>query len=359
MMFSFMLGVVCLTSQILFAAAPVANPGAAPLHQIVSKGGTAGPYQAFPDACRAKDGSILAVFYAGYGHVSFPLEKPDPKIAGDWSRGGRICLVRSRDEGKTWSVPVTLFDGPEDDRDPHIAQLNDGRLVCSFFTYRKQGNNSEIHTCLVESQDGGEHWSEQAQIVARDWACSAPVRQLSNGLCLLGIYREWKGKAVGGVIRSSNSGKTWSAGIPIGQETPVELDAETDVVELKDGKLWAALRSSTGRMHFATSGDQGLTWSPAQDIGFKGHCPHLNRLSSGEIVMGVRIPNTSLYVSRNEAKTWDGPYQIDSVGGAYPATVELRDHTLLAIYYEEGAGSAIRVLHLKRSGTGFEAIPWK
>jgi hypothetical protein len=44
--------------------------------------------------CRLKNGDIVAVFYAGYGHVSLPHPP-------DWPNGGRICLVRSTDEGKT------------------------------------------------------------------------------------------------------------------------------------------------------------------------------------------------------------------------------------------------------------------
>ena len=56
----------------------------------------AGGYQAFPDVCRLKNGDLLCVFYAGYSHVSQPNEK--------LSKGGRICAVRSTDEGATWSA---------------------------------------------------------------------------------------------------------------------------------------------------------------------------------------------------------------------------------------------------------------
>ena len=78
-------------------------------------------------------------------------------------------------------------------------------------------------------------------------------------------------------------------------------------------------------MHYATSPDLGLTWSPVQDVGFKGHAPHLYRLSTGEIVLTHRVPATSMHVTRDKAKTWLRPYRIDTVGGAYPATVELKD----------------------------------
>ncbi|MEY3275363.1 MAG: hypothetical protein RL153_628, partial [Verrucomicrobiota bacterium] len=120
----------------------------APPHRILSRGWAAGSYQAFPDACRLANGDILCVFYAGHGHVSLPR--------ADWPRGGRICMVRSEDEGRTWSEPRVLYDGPDDDRDPHVAQLRDGTVVCSFFPYRQAaGGKVEFETALVASRDGG------------------------------------------------------------------------------------------------------------------------------------------------------------------------------------------------------------
>src|SRR5438034_5827275 len=79
-----------------------------PPQRIVTDVG-AGGYQAFPDVCRLKNGDLLCVFYAGYGHVSHP-DAQHP-------RGGRVCAVRSTDDGKRWSAPWTVADTPDDDRD--------------------------------------------------------------------------------------------------------------------------------------------------------------------------------------------------------------------------------------------------
>ena len=64
-------------------------------HQIGCSGEAAGGYAAFPDVCRLRDGDLLCVFYSGYGHVSTPNAK--------WPKGGRIMVVRSSDNGKTWA----------------------------------------------------------------------------------------------------------------------------------------------------------------------------------------------------------------------------------------------------------------
>ena len=36
----------------------------------------AGGYEAFPDVCRMKDGRLICVFYAGYGHVALQNNSP-------------------------------------------------------------------------------------------------------------------------------------------------------------------------------------------------------------------------------------------------------------------------------------------
>lgn len=320
-----------------------------PRPSILSRGDCSGAYQAFPDLCRLTNGDLLCVFYAGYGHVSLP--------SPSWPRGGRICLVRSGDEGRTWTAPRVLFDGPSDDRDPHIAQMRDGSLLCSFFTYRPQTNGpTRCDTCLVASTDGGRTWTAEPRVVAAGWPGSAPVRELPDGTRVLGVYREEGASAYGGIIRSTDSGHTWCAPIPIGQGSGVRLDAETDFVPLRDGSLLAALRGDRVNLHFATSRDAGLTWSPVKDSGFPGHCPHFTRLRTGEILLSHRLPKTALHVSRDDGVTWQGPYAIDDTIGAYPSTVELRDGSVLVVYYEEGEHSAIRARRFKLAHTGIEFL---
>jgi hypothetical protein len=321
-------------------------------YQVISRGEEAGPYQAFPDVCRLPNGDLLCVFYAGYGHVSLPN---DP-----WPRGGRVCSVRSKDEGRTWSEPQVLFDGPQDDRDPHIAATRDGTLWCSFFQYRKVDGKTEFDTCLVSSRDGGQTWDAEPRVLAANcWAVSAPVRELKDGTLVLGAYTANDSTAHGAVLRSTDGGATWSEPVAIDPASGVRLDAETDVIELSDGRLLAALRGDRVNMHYATSVDAGLTWSEVADIGFAGHCPHLTRLSGGEILLTHRLPHTSLHISRDEGATWQGPLVIDSVIGAYASTVELKDHTVLVVYYEEGDVSAIRAARIRVTGDGIEQVGWK
>jgi hypothetical protein len=331
---------------------PQATDGAvatnAQAFKVISHGEAAGTYQAFPDICRLTNGSLFCVFYGGYEHVSLPKE--------GFPKGGRICYVQSSDEGRTWTMPRILFDSPMDDRDPHIAQMKDGTLLCSFFTYRRTSEATLCDTCIVSSSDGGQTWNSVARVVAPGWPSSAPVRELSDGTRLLGVYYADTTNAYGGVLRCLKGSRSWSQLCFIDRDSGVRLDAETDLFQRLDGTLYAALRGDKVNMHYATSADSGLTWSSVKDIGFAAHCPHFTRLSSGAVILAHRLPMTSIHVSRDDGRSWQGPYQIDSTIGAYPSTVELKDGSVLIVYYEEGAGSGIKAKRLKLTAEGVEAL---
>ena len=305
----------------------------------------AGGYEAFPDVCRLSDDRLMAVFYAGYGHISLPNDQ--------LPRGGRVCYCTSDDEGHTWSAAKVLYDGPDDDRDPSIVQLASGRLICNFFSLRKSDQAGQqltgLGSWMVASDDLGQTWSAPQQI-AGDAYCSSPIRKLSDGRLILGLYREANGTANGAVVTSDDGGQTWGDVIDI-DNGGTRLDAETDVIELKDGTLYAAQRPA---MCFSVSKDRGNSWSVSKPMGFEGHCPYLLRTPDDIILLAHRLPSTSLHYSLNECETWSDNVAVDTVIGAYPSMVNLKDGSVLIVYYEEGAGSSIRAKRLRATRTGIE-----
>ncbi|MES2466890.1 MAG: SGNH/GDSL hydrolase family protein [Verrucomicrobiota bacterium] len=347
-------------------ALAVERPGVPATPVVISKGEQSYSYQAFPDACRLKNGDILVAFYAGYNHVSL--------AADDFPLGGRLCLVRSSDEGHTWTAPGVLYDDADDNRDAHLSQLDDGTVVCTFFSIAgknrqrlktiKDPKNYELPRTdtgvqIILSHDDGKTWEPQAREVIPGWLCSAPARQLPDGTCVLGLYRgdEKTGLSIAGTARSTDRGRTWETPVAIKAPAGVGLNAETDVIRLADGRLYAAMRSFTDDMYYAVSNDEAKSWSGAEKAGFPAHAPHLNRLSDGSIILSHRLPKTSIHVSHDDTKTWQGPFQIDSCIGAYPATVELKDHSILIVYYTEGGGSAIRARRFNLKPDGIEFLP--
>lgn len=332
-----------------------------PLFAYVCEDAGAGAYEAFPDVCRLSDGRLMAVFYAGYGHVAMPNTQ--------LPKGGRICYCTSSDEGRTWSKAEVLYDGPDDDRDPSIVQLKDGRVICNFFSLRKAEGKSPpwtgLGTWIVTSTDlvrgAGSPPASHDQTVPRafawspprqlfpDYYCSAPIREISGGRLIVGLYRELPDSAAGAVGISDDEGKTWRVvDIPNGG---LRLDAETDVIELADGTLYAAQRA---HMCYSVSKDRGDTWSVSRPIGFPAHCPSFLRTRDNIILLAHRLPNTSLHYSLDECKTWSTSVPVDTVGGAYPSMVNLKDGSVLIVYYEEGPGSSIRCKRFRATKSGIE-----
>lgn len=326
------------------------------MFSFVVRDAGAGGYEAFPDICRLHDGRLMAVFYAGYGHVAMPNEQ--------LPLGGRVSYCVSSDEGRTWSAAKVLFDGPDDDRDPSIAQLRNGRLICNFFILRNAPDKSPpwdgLGSWMVTSDDAGRTWSEPKRIAA-DYYCSSPVRELSDGRLILGLYAEEDGKGWGAVTISEDGGETWCVPIDI-DNAGMPLDAETDIIELKDGRLYAAQRGRGETMAWSVSADGGRSWSVSEPHGFPGHCPYLHRTVDGIIVMAIRDyaqKNTSMYYSLDECATWSERITVDDTLGAYPSMVNLEDGSVLIVYYEEGEGSSIRARRFRVSESGVEWVAIK
>jgi len=302
-----------------------------PTRRIIVDAG-AGGYQAFPDVCRLKNGDLYCVFYAGYGHVSFPSDE-HPK-------GGRICAVRSSDEGASWSKPETIIDTPLDDRDPSVACLPDGTLLLNFFIY---GPGNRFDTMISKSQDGGRTWSDP-KLVLPSFATSTPIRRLRNGNLLMPVYTvDASQRKYAAVCISRDKGNTWSSPRPIGLNAGRTID-ETDLIERKDGSVAAFSREV---MTVSESKDGGWTWSEPTPLPFTGHCPSLLMTSQGILLMAHRLPQTSLRYSLDEGRTWSDGVMIDDFIGAYPSMVQLKDGRVLCVYYEEGPGSAIRAAYIQ------------
>ena len=80
----------------------------------------AGRYIGWPTIARTADGELLVVFSGDRDAHVCPF--------------GKTFLIRSRDDGESWSAPVVVNDTPLDDRDAGILACADGTLIVSWFT---------------------------------------------------------------------------------------------------------------------------------------------------------------------------------------------------------------------------------
>jgi hypothetical protein len=332
-----------------------------PDYAVLCADAGAGGYEAFPDLCRCANGDLLCVFYAGYTHVSLPR----PELPN----GARVCTVRSTDDGRTWGPAQVAADTPWDDRDPSLACLGNGTLLCNWFTYYggyqepQPGRPTHFKELwLAASRDHGLSWTEPRRIpVTEDhvWGTSSPIVELAAGPLLWPVYRECQNplRAWSAMLRSVDGGQTWSGPHWVDEANPD--NDEPAALELPDGRVLCLMRNNGGdSMWWSESRDGGLTWTSSRQTGFPGHAPYLFRTRDGVLLLGHRLPGTSLHWSLDDGGSWPGNLVLDACVGAYPSLVGLGDGSMLCAYYEEGDGSSIRGQRLRVSRDGVSPLPW-
>jgi len=77
-------------------------------------------YHGWPTVTRRKNGELMVVYSGGRdGHVC-PF--------------GRVEIMRSHDEGKTWTFPRVLIDSNLDDRDAGVMETGKGTILVTTFS---------------------------------------------------------------------------------------------------------------------------------------------------------------------------------------------------------------------------------
>lgn len=319
---------------------------AATFKTITNQGGW-GDYEAFPDVCKLANGDLLVAFYAGNSHIS----SPKPSLP----KGGRLCMMRSKDQGSTWSKPCTLLDLEGDDRDPSLMQTRKGTVICNFIKYYGRRNVSATHEVWVtRSLDQGQTWEEPRQapqVFPATTATSSPVIELADGTLLMPVYgRDTESKLPenkpgkrdrAAILRSTDDGKSWGQPAMVDSAPECHLQ-EPALASLNHGRLVCVMRPT---MTQAFSTDDGRTWTKPEKLPYRGDSPYLLPIRDGVLLCAYRSKvgeETSVIISTDEAKTWSQPARIDGCLGAYPSMVELEDGRVLCVYYEEGKGSNIR-----------------
>ena len=300
-------------------------------------------------------------------------------------------MMRSHDNGQTWTWPRTLLDGPIDDRDAGVLETKNGSLLVTTFTslaYEQHGlsaalekkpgqpgswpgeklsrwlavhdritpeqRKAELGQWMIRSTDGGVTWSERYSSIVN--SPHGPI-QLSDGRLLYAGKKLWTGDDVG-VCQSDDDGQSWQwlAAIPKRDTDETKRYHELHAVETDSGKLIVHIRNhnwqNTGETLQSESTDGGKTWSVPRSIGVWGLPSFLTKLKDGGLLMSYghrRAPfGNQARVSSDDGSTWSDPILIsdDGAGGdlGYPSTVQLDDSSLVTVWYEKLKGSPKAVL---------------
>lgn len=333
-------------------------------------------YHGWPTLARRRNGELLVVCSGGRQSHVCPF--------------GRVELMVSRDDGRSWTWPRVLLDSDLDDRDAGVLETGKGTLLVTTFTslayesilneaiekgdwpsdklnawlaardrLSAEGRRSDLGQWMIRSEDGGQTWSERYSSIVN--SPHGPV-QLHDGRLLYAGKELWTGAGRVGFCESTNDGRTWQwlAELPVRDGDRTDEYHELHVVESESGKLITHIRNENPTNDNETlqseSSDGGRTWTTPHPIGVWGLPSHLVRLHDGNLLMsyGHRRPplGNQARVSDDEGATWSEPMIIsaDGAGGdlGYPSTVELPDHDLLTVWYERLAAQPNAVLRQAR-----------
>jgi Neuraminidase (sialidase) len=323
-------------------------------------------YHGWPTLIRSRAGDLLLVYSGGRESHVCPF--------------GRVDLMRSHDDGKTWSWPETLMDSAIDDRDAGICETSSGALLVTTFTsltYESRMKNltpeqqakwvavdrritaaqrRELQdTWMLRSSDAGVSWSAPFRVPAN--SPHGPIL-LSGGRLLYAGKKLWEEGGRVGVCESIDDGKTWRwlSDIPARPGDSVKEYHELHAVQAANNHVIVHIRNhnqqNAGETLQCESADGGRTWSVPRAIGVWGLPSHLLRLRDGRLLMtyGYRRPpfGNQARVSTDNGQTWSEPMTLSddamSVDVGYPSTVESGDGSLVTVWYETLKSSPKAVL---------------
>jgi sialidase-1 len=334
-------------------------------------------YHGWPTLARRADGELMLAFSGGREKHVCPF--------------GRLEWMRSSDNGKSWSWPQVLYDGPIDDRDAGVVETVKGSILVTTFTslayestlakaeqaqpgqpgafqdpklllewqaahhrITAEQRKRELGSYMLRSTDGGITWSPRYQVPLN--SPHGPI-VLRHGRLIYPGKALWGDDRIG-ICESTDDGLTWKwlATIPTRPGDDAKLYHELHAVEAIDGTLVCHIRNGNkvdnGQTLQSESQDGGKTWSVPHSIGVWGLPSHLLRLKNGHMLMSYSYRKkpfgNQLRTSDDSGKTWSEPMTLnsDAITGdmGYPSTVECDDGTMVTVWYEVMAGSPLAQL---------------
>ena len=300
------------------------------------------------------------------------------RVFSSWFTGGpkepspdnTVVLSYSDDGGKTFSAPQAIGLPTSDGTrcyDPTLWSDPRGRLWYVFNRGNKDSAVHGVHARICDDPDATPPKFGPEFRVGYDALFAFRMNKitvLSTGEWLMPVthaahpVREWctgyttnQEPTLHGVGISTDEGKTWKLHGAV-KAPPWAL--ENMIIELKDGRLWMLIRTSSGVLWQSHSTDKGRTWSDGQAsaIASPGSRFFIRRLASGHLLLvnHYRFKGRSHLTaqrSNDDGATWNDGLLLDERGGvSYPDGLQDKAG-LIWIAYDRDRNGAGEILLAK------------
>ena len=296
--------------------------------------------------------------------------------------------IVSRNNGQSFEPSLNVVVNDEmSEQDPCVTVLRNGRIIVTCFRWecipegegvKKWGkdlfgrygrtrkgywDSFNVGFNVNISDDGGKTWRHLPVIMPEGYVPGSAVRgnitEMPDGTLLMPFYGAKKIGALAscGLIRSTNSGETWS----YYSETACDPDKnflEPNLFRTQSGKLFSLIRTQTDylkpgvdfedtylNMHISISTDDGKSFGPVTEIPsiFASSPFHALQLKSGKVFISYGYRKKPFGIRAKFCGT-----ELDDLDSApefilcddapngdlgYPHAVQLKDGTILVSYY--------------------------
>jgi len=306
-------------------------------------------WQGIPGLERTAKGRVFATWFTG------GLKEPSPD--------NTVVLSRSDDGGKTFTPPeamgLPLSDGTRT-FDPTLWIDPKGRLWYIFNRGNKEIAKHDVWARICNDPDatppvfGAEfrvgydvpfafRMNKVTVLSSGEWLmpvtlAEKPVRDWCTG------YNDQQTPTLHGVGISTDEGRNWQLHGAV-KSRPWAL--ENMITELKDGRLWMLIRTSSGVLWESHSSDKGRTWSEgsASTIKSPGSRFFIRRLASGNLLLVNHHKFTgrshlTAQLSTDDGVTWtDGLLLDERSNVSYPDGVQDKDGLVWITYDRDRNGT--------------------
>lgn len=299
-------------------------------------------------------------------------------------RKATSVLVRSKDNGRTWSQPQenTSVKPGQWEGQAAIHVFPDGKLRMMHRT--KEGIR------ISETTDDGHTWTQAKPVLTKPLPSGLKsgmhwgphiFMNLQDGSTIMfgydshdssvGDHNVWQWGATHAqafAARSTDNGASWSEWVNLdnpgkspasGEQVDGSFDfTEVSGVQTADGKILALVRPVYSPwMWEAVSRNGGKSWEPARLGPFPGYAtPNMLRTKSGAILVAHRLPGLTIHLSLDDGRTFDQGTMIDSAVWAMGHMAEVEPDLVLYVYWDSFE-SRMRAQFIRVTPTGL--IPVK